>query len=125
MTDLDARYGKRQRPRWVWWLVAAIGIGLGVVWAAWVAFQPRPVIAVLWGYDVTSDTSITLTVELRRTEPVAVTCSVYAQGADHSIVGERTVTIPPADEVTIRENIVVETERRAVTGVLRSCQVAE
>lgn len=125
MSDLDARYGRRTRPRWVWWIVAAVGIGAGVAWAAWVAFQPRPVTAVLHSYDVTADDSVTVTLDLRRPEPVEIECSVYAQAADHSIVGERTVTIAASDEVRTREAIMVKTQQRAVTAVLRSCQVAE
>ncbi|EFQ83730.1 hypothetical protein HMPREF0063_11393 [Aeromicrobium marinum DSM 15272] len=124
-TDLRDRYGVSRRPRWFWPLIAAVGITAGVAWAAWLAFQPRPVSAVLYGYDVVGDDSVVLTVEIRRDEPVAVECAVYAQGSDHAVVGERTVMVGPADVAVVREDITVQTTARAVTGVLRSCRVAD
>ena len=125
VTALDDRYGRRHRPRWYWPLVAAVGIGIGVAWAAWAGFQPKPVSAVLHGYDVTSDTSVTLTLEIHTPEPIAVTCDVYAQAADHSIVGERTVRFAPSSARTVREKVRLATVERPVTGVLKSCQPAD
>ena len=42
MTDLGARYGTSNRPRWFWPLIAAIGIIIGIALAAWVGFQAKP-----------------------------------------------------------------------------------
>ena len=39
MTDLGARYGTSNRPRWFWPLIAAIGIIIGIALAAWVGFR--------------------------------------------------------------------------------------
>jgi hypothetical protein len=125
VTGLDDRYGRRPRPAWLWPVVAAIGVTIGVAWAAWVALQPRPVTAVLHGYDVTSDTSITLTLQIYRSEPIAVTCDVYAQARDHSIVGERTVRFAATARKTVRETVTLTTVQRAVTGVLKLCQPAD
>jgi hypothetical protein len=125
VTDLSDRYGARGRRRWLLPLVAVMGIGLGVAWAAWVAFQPRPVTAELYGYDVVDDHRVDISLDIRRPEPVPVRCSVYAQALDHAIVGERTVTVPAGDRERTRVNIVLETERRAVTGVLRMCETAD
>ena len=124
-TDLADRYGARPRSRWTWWIVAAVGIGLGTAWAAWIAFQPRDVTAVMHSYGVRSDSEIVLTLEVRRNEAVPVECSIYAQSVDHAIVGETTVIIPPADTDVIRHEVPVDTTARAVTGVLRSCDVTE
>ena len=55
MSDLDARYGRRTPRRWVWPVIAVVGIAAAVAWAAWVAFQPRPVHGVLWAYEVLDD----------------------------------------------------------------------
>ncbi|MEH3034688.1 MAG: DUF4307 domain-containing protein [Aeromicrobium erythreum] len=68
MTDLADRYGTRRRPRWVWWVVAAVGVSFGVAWAAWIAFQPRPVTATVYGYDVRSDTSTVVKLDVRRSD---------------------------------------------------------
>lgn len=105
--------------------MAALGIAIGAAWAAWVAFQPRPVTAVLHGYRVTSDTSITLTLDIHRPHPIPVDCDVYAQARDHSIVGERTFRVAPSRRKTVRATVTLTTVQRAVTGVLKSCQPAD
>ena len=122
MTDLSDRYGTRRRRRWLWPVVAAIGITIGVAWAAWVAFQPRPVTAELYGYDVVDDHRVDITLNIHRPDPVAVECTVYARAQDHAIVGEKTVTVPSATDEDVRFPVTLETERRAVTGILRMCQ---
>ena len=125
MTDLSDRYGKGGRPRWLWPAIAAVGVLVGVAWAAWVAFQPRPVSAQLYGYEVVDDNRVDITLDVRRPEPIAVRCTVYAQADDHSTVGEKTVTLPADDRENARVRISLETERRAVNGVLRMCQSAD
>ncbi len=125
MSDLDARYGRRTPRRWIWPVVAIVGISASVVWAAWVAFQPRPVNGVLWAYDVLDDHRVRVTLDLHRPEPLAVTCTVYAQAQDHSIVGERAVDVPAGRDEDSRVTTVITTERRAVNGVLRGCRPRE
>lgn len=125
MTDLNSRYGSRQRPRWFWPAIAAVGISLGVAFAAWVGFQKDPVSAQLWGYEVISDSQVTVSLDVVRPDPLAVECTVYAQAADHSIVGEKTVDLPASEEEELRVTIDIETERRAVNGVLRTCVAAD
>ena len=122
MTDLSDRYGTGGRPRWTWPAIAAVGILIGIAWAAWVGFQPKPVSAQLYGYEVVDDHRVTITLDVHRPDPLAVTCTVYAQAEDHSIVGEKTVTVPADDREDARVRISLETERRAVNGVLRTCE---
>lgn len=124
MSDLDARYGRRTPRRWIWPIIALVGISAGVAFAAWVAFQPRPVTAVLLSYDVLSDRQVSITVDVRRSAPIAVACTVYAQADDHTIVGERTVMLPGEKAGKTRLRATVRTERRAVNGVLRGCEPA-
>ena len=121
MSDLDARYGKH-RPRWVLTVCAVLGIAAGVTYAAWVAFQPRPVNGVLWGYEVLSDHRVHVTLDVYRPDPLAVECTVFAQSQDHSVVGERTITVPPGTKKNTRVKTTITTERRAVNGVLRGCR---
>lgn len=125
MTDLGARYGTSNRPRWFWPLIAAIGITIGIVFAAWVGFQDKPVTARLWAYDVVGDHLVTVSLDVVRPDPLDVRCTVYAQAADHSVVGEKTVDVPASQQEQTRISIDIETERRAVTGVLRTCVAAE
>ena len=122
VTDLSSRYGTRTRPRWFWPAIAAIGIAIGVSFAAWVGFQDEPVKGRLWGYDVKSDHLVTLKVDVIRPDPLAVRCTVYAQAADHSIVGEKTVDVAAGKAEKTRITIDVQTERKAVTGVLKTCE---
>lgn len=125
MTDLGARYGTSKRPRWFWPLIAAIGITIGIAFAAWVGFQDKPVTARVWGYDVIDDHRVTVKLDVVRPDPLDVQCTVYAQAADHSVVGEKTVDLPASEQEETRISIDVETERRAVTGVLRTCVPVE
>lgn len=125
MTDLNSRYGSRQRPRWLWPTVAAFGIALGIAFAAWVGFQKDPVSAQLWGYDVIDDKQVVVKIDVARPDPIEVRCTVYAQAADHTIVGEKTIDLPATDKEEVRVNTTIETERKAVNGVLRTCVVID
>ena len=125
MTDLSDRYGTAGRPRWLWPVIAAVGVLIGIAWAAWVGFQPKPVSAQLYGYEVVDDHRVDVTLDVHRPDPLVVRCTVYAQAEDHSIVGEKTVTVPADDREDVRVSISLETERRAVNGVLRMCQSAD
>ena len=122
VTDLSSRYGTRSRPRWFWPAVAAVGIAIGITFAAWVGFQDEPVKGRLWGYDIKSDHLVTLTVDVIRPDPLDVRCTVYAQAADHSFVGEKTVDVRAWKAEKTRIKFDVQTERKAVTGVLRTCE---
>ena len=125
MTDLNARYASRQRPRWFWPAIAAVGITLGIAFAAWVGFQKDPVTGRLWGYEVISDNQVAVKVDVIRPDPLAVTCTVYSQAADHSIVGEKTFDVPASQREKVRVFVDIETERRGVNGVLRTCVPAD
>ncbi|MFT4189392.1 MAG: DUF4307 domain-containing protein [Aeromicrobium sp.] len=125
MTDLSDRYGTRSTPRWTWWVVAGAGIALGTAWAAWIALQPQPLKTDVYGFEVVSDERIDLTLEIIADEPAEVVCDVYAQAEDHSIVGEKTVTIPASEQEIVHHDLSLTTTQRAVTGVIRSCDLAE
>ncbi|MCW2829701.1 MAG: hypothetical protein JWP31_393 [Aeromicrobium sp.] len=125
VTDLSNRYGARTRPRWFWPAIAAIGIGLGVAFAAWVGFQNDPVTGRLWGYDVVDESLVRVKLDVIRPDPLAVRCTVYAQAADHSVVGEKTIDIAASRDEKQRITIEIETQRRAVNGVLRTCVPAD
>ncbi len=120
-TDLQQRYGRAERPRWFWPTIATIGIAIGVAFAAWVGFQDRPISARVWAYDVKDDDLVVITLDVVRPEPLDIRCTVYAQAQDHSIVGEKTIDLAASPVQEQRIAIDVRTERRAVTGVLRTC----
>lgn len=124
MSDLSTRYGTRMRRPWLFPAIVVIGIALGIAWAVWVATAEKPFSARLYGYEVTSDHSTTVKLDIHRPKPRTLECTVQAQAEDHSVVGERTITIASSARKTIRTTTSIETERRAVTGVLKGCQVS-
>ena len=123
-SHLTDRYGRRQRPRWFWPLIALVGCSIGVAFAAWVGFQPKPVSAQVFGYEVKSDQLVTVKLDVVTPKPVDVVCTVIAHSEDHAVVGEKSVDVP-AGQRERRITIDIATERRAVTGVLRTCEVAD
>ncbi len=123
MTDLSTRYGTRSRRPWIFPLAVAIAIAVAVVWVIWVATADKPFQARVYGYEVTGEHATTVKLDIHRPEPVKLECTVYAQADDHSIVGEKTLTIPASPKKTIRLTTSISTERKAVTGVLKGCTV--
>ena len=95
MTDLSDRYGTGGRPRWLWPVIAAVGVLIGIAWAAWVGFQPKPVSAQLYGYEVVDDHRVDVTLDVHRPDPLVVRCTVYAQAEDHSTSARRPSPCPP------------------------------
>jgi hypothetical protein len=121
VTDLSTRYATKRRPRWFWPAITAVGVSIGVGFALWIALQSTPVTATVHGYDVVDAHHVTVSLNISRPDPIAVECTVYAQAQDHSIVGEKTVTVPSSKAHNVRFTIDIKTERKAVTGVLRTC----
>ncbi len=125
MTDLTERYGrKRAVPRWVLPLVAVIGIGLGIAWAAWTAWDDVPPYqSEVFGFEVQDDDLTTITINVYRSEDIALECEVYAQAESKAIVGETVVEIPATPRNT-RVTAEIITEHRATTAVIRTCEPA-
>lgn len=129
MSSLDARYGRTPTPagRLPAWVPVAVAVGaVGLSWLLWAAWDASrdPVSAQLIGYEVVSPSRVELRVEVYRRGGEAVRCEVYAQAADHGIVGQRRVDLPVGAEGTTVLTTAITTERPAVTGVLRGCEVA-
>lgn len=125
MTDLSTRYGTRSRRPWLLPAIIVIALVIALSWVVWVATADQPFQARLYGYDVIGEHSTTVKLDINRPKPVGLECTVYAQADDHSIVGERTLTIPASPQVEIRTSANIMTERRAVTGILKGCVLAK
>lgn len=126
MTDLEARYGRsrRPRPRWFWPAISAVGITIAVVWMAWVAMSSdRPWQAQVFAYDVIDEENTSITLRVYREEPVALTCTVYAQAEDKVVVGERTIDIPADAPDPAKVSTTIRTQYRAVTATIRDCEI--
>ncbi|MDQ3156608.1 MAG: DUF4307 domain-containing protein [Actinomycetota bacterium] len=125
MTDQSTRYGTSTRRPWLFPVIAAVGITLGIVWAVWAATADKPFSARLYGYEVISDHKTTVKLDIHLPKPRELECTVQAQAEDHSVIGERTITIPSSARKAIRTTTNITTERRAVTGVLKGCIVRD
>ena len=127
MTDLDARYGRRSggRPAWFWPVFAAIGVSIGIAWAAWSAWSDVPSFqAKVFAYEVVDERTTTVSLDVYRDESIALDCHVYAQAEDKSIVGETSIDGPASGTLDLRVTTEITTERRAVTARLRDCKPA-
>lgn len=119
---LDYRYGRRDRPRWMWVALAVVAVATAIAWAAWAGYRPQPVNGILYGYEVVDEHRVRVELIVHRRDSAAAVCTVYAQAQDHSTVGERQVAVPAGGPEERRVKAVITTERRAVNGVLRRCE---
>jgi Domain of unknown function (DUF4307) len=125
---LEERYGTP--PRWSR-LIAVVVVALitiaGVAWVIWagLAHSNPPVAAQLRTYDPRGQHAIEVTLVIDRSDGDPVRCEVYAQGEGQAIVGERTIEVPAGDPGTKTVEAMIETERRAFSAVLRSCEVTD
>lgn len=126
--DLQSdRYGRRSRPRSFWIVLTVVLVSIGVTWAWWVAQAQadKPVSAQVHGYDVVSANLTKVELQVHRRDGAAATCRVYAIAKDHSVVGERSVDIAESGAEEVRVPVEIATERRAVTGALRGCELRD
>ena len=75
------------------------------------------------GFQITSDSSVTVEFELAREPGEAATCVVRARGQAGTEVGRRQFDVPPSSRrsVVVREPL--PTTERAVTGELVGCRL--
>jgi len=128
-TDLATRYGRTGRPRRRPLLLVLAGVlalaGLG--WLTWVAVvHSTPTVASrLIGFEVTSPSSVTATIEVERTDDVAASCRLQAKASDFSVVGE--VTVAVAADAPRRQFVTtaLTTQRGATSVNLIGCTTAD
>ena len=124
---LRERYGAPRRwSRPVAIVLVSLLALAGLAWVLWAAAaRSSPAVsAQLRSYEVESEhlTSVVVIVARRDGDPVR--CEVYAQAADHSVVGEQTFDVSAGEPGTLTVQHDIPTEREAVAGVLRTCAVA-
>jgi len=123
---LAERYGRApRRSRFAGLAAVAVVAVAGLAWVVWAAANsPAAVSGQLQGLQVESGSQVTVTVTVFRRNGDAVRCQVYAQAADRTIVGESTFDIPPGEPGTVTVDHGITTERPAISGALRTCEVA-
>ncbi len=132
MHDDDAAVAERLRRRYpaplirrpVWIGLAVVLLAAGIGWVVWAGLHfSRPVVAAqIAGFDVTSDTRMSVTLTVDRTDPsIPVVCRVVAQSSDHAPVAEQQVAVGPSTAKVVNTTIDLTTLRRAATAVVREC----
>ena len=127
---LAERYGRT--PRGPWWrrplhLSAAVVVSAAalayLVWVA-VAGTAGSAEPTVIGYRVLDDTRIELRYTVALEPGSTARCVLQALDSSHGEVGVLEDTVGPAAERHVERTPVVRTTGRAVTAVVRSCEVA-
>lgn len=125
MTDVAQRYRRQRRARRPL-LVAAVGLlaAAGIAWLLWVMnFHGRPLVeSNLVSFTVTDEHAGRATMAIvRRDRDVQASCLLRAQASDHSIVGEATFEVGPAEPATATLTRTIRTEREATAIFVVGC----
>jgi hypothetical protein len=122
------RYGRGRgsRPGRRAATVLAVGVLAlaGLAWLLWAAlFHANPPIrSTLVGYQVASDTSVSVMFQVVKDPEYSATCVIRARDQEGTEVGRREVGIPlGVREATLTEQL--RTTRRAITGEVRDCRL--
>jgi|GEM_PF-630801 len=123
---LRRRYPKPRMPRPLLVALVSVGVVLALTWLIWTALRhSQPAAAAhVQSYQITSDTSVSVTISVQRQDPtVPVTCRVLAQAADFQPVGEQQVPIAASSHQIVNVDLVLTTLRRATAVVIKGCTV--
>jgi hypothetical protein len=123
---LRRRYPPPRLPRPVLVGLVALGSAVGMAWLIWAALSHATpaVSAQVSAFDITSDTSIMVTMTVQRSDPsVAATCRVIAQSPDFQPVAEREVVVEPSDVKLADIKLELTTLRRATSASVSGCDV--
>ncbi|MFT4164411.1 MAG: DUF4307 domain-containing protein [Microlunatus sp.] len=121
---LARRYPKPRIPRPLSVAIVATIAVAGLIWLVLTALQhAAPVVSgQVPGYTVVSDTKITVTVTIDRSDPsIPVACRVSAKAVDFQPVGELIVPFEATDEKVVNQTVTITTVRRATTAVVNDC----
>ena len=124
---LRRRYPKPRMPRPLLVGLISVAVVLALTWLVWTALRySQPAVAAqVQAFDITSDTSVAVTISVQRPEPsVPVTCRVLAQAADFQPVGEQQVSVAPSTRQLVDVSLVLTTLRRRTALVIKGCAVA-
>jgi hypothetical protein len=123
---LRRRYPKPRVPRPLMVGLIGVGVVLGLTWLVWTALlHSRPIVAAqVQTFEITSDSSVSVTLSVERRDPVVpVTCRVLAQAVDFQPVGEQEVPVAASSNRVVDVNLVITTLRRATAVVVKGCVV--
>lgn len=122
---MEQRYGVRQAQVRPLRLVAlAVLAVLAVSWLMWAAWHQANATAHggMRSFTVVSEHQVDVLIDIRRSDGEAVTCTLKAQAADHTIVGEQDVVVPAGKSGEIEFAATIETDREATTATVAGCR---
>ena len=110
-----------------WWVIGVVGCLIGVGLAIWFGLsatlgQPS------WtdlGYKVVDNRTVDVMYDVQRPAGAEVSCVLQALDKGFATVGTLEVTIPAGKSSTVRKTSRVQTTTRAVTGMVKICNVVQ
>jgi hypothetical protein len=121
---MASRYGSVSRGRRLLTAGAVIAVAAALlVWLIWAAWHQSTgtVSGSVSAFDVVDAHRIDVTVEIRRPPHDAVRCTLQAQATDHSVVGQKVVSLTRSGDSHVLIRTSVKTEREATTAVVSDC----
>lgn len=123
--SLADRYGTRSRTNRLTSILGvgalAVAFGAWLVWAALGHSSPGYG-AKLQSYDVVSPHQVRVQLLAHRADHQPLVCTVTAEAADHSVVGETQVRVPLGAAGDLTVTAAVKTDREATTAVVSTCR---
>ncbi|MGV0873197.1 DUF4307 domain-containing protein [Mycolicibacterium sp. XJ879] len=123
-----ARYGRqrlsRRQRRWiaVGLTVATLIAGFVLAVIAYQRFASEDVKGEMGGFEVTDDSSVSVTFSVTRKDPSQpAVCIVRARSYDGSETGRREVLIAPSTQPTVQVTTTVKTSQPPVVGDVYGC----
>lgn len=123
-----ARYGRqrlsRRQRRWmaVGLTVATLIAGVVLAVIAYQRFASEDVKGEMGGFEVTDDSSVSVTFSVTRKDPSQpAVCIVRARSYDGSETGRREVLVAPSPQPTVQVTTTVKTSQRPVVGDVYGC----
>jgi hypothetical protein len=118
---IRARYGVRERGRWVPWLIGGLGLVfvVAVTLVGWRVANPA-IDAGIVAYVTVAEDHMDLRFDVARREAGPATCVLRARAEDGFDVGYATVDLPPAQGRTTHD-FAMRTAYRGFVGELLGC----
>lgn len=118
---IRARYGVRDRPRWLPAAVGALGLAfLALVLFLGIRLSNAAIDAGILAYETVSDEQMMIRFEVERRDATPATCVLRARARDGFDVGYAVVELPPAEGRT-NHTFQMATAYRALVGELLGC----
>jgi Domain of unknown function (DUF4307) len=106
-------------------LLALVAAAVALGWVVWAGLHQADR-DVRWddvGFRVTGDSEVMVTFDVIKDPDATVTCRLEAMNRQYAVVGVAQVKVGPSAARVTRHREPVLTQERAVTGVVKQCQL--